>query len=636
MIINFLVVLVGVLISFGCSRSQIQDLTSDSDGSLQMEVKSGEKDCTTPWGEVIRSGEVRKAFLKQLTSSCEESCDSSSAELKCQDGTLEGGTDYIYDRCDKPKCDCQLNFLANKPTLKHGDWIELYRGASIECGSCQTLKEKRVCNDGELSGSAAATQTACRELPCKDCYPDKDLVVAHGSSHLFYKISTGKLCNSKNTCSANSLQRTCQNGVLSGDTLYAQSSCTDVPCNCQIDTVQYNHGSTVKYYTKKAAACDVAYTCASSEVTSTCNNGVIAGLPAAAYSSCQQASCSCDFVDAKGVKTVIPDGGSIDVFTTETVGCDLMCTKGAVSCSKGVLSGNTTYKYTSCSAQSCRCQAPWGSYFTATASTSFATATPRSFFKVNTSTCGVSKCETMTGIEQKYICLKNSGVTYWADLSGNPVTDFSVYKYSACIDPTCYCTVNNRSIAQGSAQTFYKTNTVPCGVSCEASGNSMTIRCNKDLTSDVLPIGTNPESFFQGASFSTCTMAACPDVPGVPTDGGVVGTGDGEAGDGGGSGGGTGDGLGPGFHFTGRSSGGGSGSPGAAFIYYLNVLTPHGEGCALPWGGNITHLGTVLAFTQAAATGGTKCSSYRVLRTCMSGVLSGATSATHLNCTESP
>ena len=127
---------------------------------------------------------------------------------------------------------------------------------------------------------------------------------------------------------------------MSGDTTYGATSCDVVSCDCEFlgQTIANGDSLTVYTNTTDCVAC--------TDGLVSCDTGVLSGDTSYGATSCDVVSCDCEFLGE-----TINDGDSLTVYTTAT-DC-VACTDGSVSCDTGVLSGDTTYGYTSCSVISC-------------------------------------------------------------------------------------------------------------------------------------------------------------------------------------------------------------------------------------------------------------------------------------------
>ncbi len=672
----------------GCNRSSINESSEGISTEQKVIVMTDEKQCKTAWGETLMSGESRKAYRQSETTSCRQTCEEISETITCKDGKLSNADAFIHPTCNRPKCDCKLDFLPNAPSLKHGDFVRLYTTQSIECKSCEQFEVQRQCVDGLLTGDANAKFQSCDSIACKDCPISTEFFVKHNESKLFFKTNRGLNCDAQKKCesAARSQTRTCSNGILSGDTAFNQLTCTNDFCSCTVQNSTYKHNENLNYYTRSESKCSDNFNCgdAGVKVSSKCVDGQIQGLSTGLtiFNSCAQEQCKCIFKDANNVETTLNDGQKIDVFSASTVACGVSCNtvkgqitcsrgklsgnvnyvttscasnscgcthgqvridngatkevftnaspicgikcdsikgfvsctngvlsgdtgkmattcaeqtcdcsyqntdaqmititnatsafvwekkvatcgvtcnsmKGSVSCANTVLTGSTTFKANTCSEQKCECTTPWNT--TVLAKDTYQLASKIPFYKMDKSKCGELKCAQTPNLIKYFACVKTGTTTVWMDDQQNIVTSFPEYKFNTCSNPSCYCTVQGKNINENAVMGFYKKDKVACGASCETADNYVSISCSSDLTYSVTPRDINLESFFRASPAPTtyCKPDDCPPGQVIGSPGGGGGNGDGQVGDGGGSGGGTGDGQGIGIGFGGRQSGGG-------------------------------------------------------------------------------
>jgi len=161
MMIKYFIFIMTAISVLSCGKSKINEGEQQSESGNKVLVSLDQKSCVTPWGETILSGESRKAFKQNKTANCTTTCESIAADVVCQDGVLSGADQYLYNSCEKPKCDCKVDFLAQPVTLKHGDFLKTYSKSLVECGVCTDYEVQRQCVDGLLTGEAAATNQSC-------------------------------------------------------------------------------------------------------------------------------------------------------------------------------------------------------------------------------------------------------------------------------------------------------------------------------------------------------------------------------------------------------------------------------------------------------------------------------------------
>lgn len=519
--------ILSILLS-SCFKSKISESVEPSLDSTKVLVKSDEKKCVTPWGEVLQSGDRRLAYRQSKTDHCRASCDTLSEYIVCTDGVLSNADEYIYNNCERPKCDCNIDFLNRPMLLRHGDYLKLYTKSISECEPCEKFEVQRQCVDGVLTGDETATLQSCSLKKCQDCPLSATETLAHGQTKDFYKTDKGVSCDPSLKCESQNVKqpRTCWNGVLSGNSNYNMMTCADKPCSCKIENSTFPHGGNVTYYKSKQAQCRDSFLCedASNKITSTCTDGVVAGLGLGqGFEGCIQEKCSCKFVDQSGTIFDIPDGKSIPVYSNAQPSCGNSCSavKGEVQCVKGVLKGNVDYKAKSCVESTCDCQFK----DTKGQSVTVKDGESTSVYAEESPQCGIS-CKSGTVTCKKTV------------LSG----DIS-FKAKSCVAQTCDCSFTDidgvKSIVTNkNSQPVYAAKKVSCGNTCA----SATVSCNNTLLTGNLnykatscsvetcicktPWGTNVTAseskstpiIFYKQEASICGQAKCNQIPNLFTE----------------------------------------------------------------------------------------------------------------------
>jgi hypothetical protein len=103
--------------------------------------------------------------------------------------------------------------------VAHGATVTTYQSASVPAGS-QCVSEQRTCTNGALSGSF--TSPTCAVTATTPCTLD-GATIAHGANRIFYSAASIPFSQS---CVTISQQRTCTNGILTGDTTFSHASCS--------------------------------------------------------------------------------------------------------------------------------------------------------------------------------------------------------------------------------------------------------------------------------------------------------------------------------------------------------------------------------------------------------------------------
>lgn len=162
----------------------------------------------------------------------------------CVNGVFSGT--YRYATCSVEKGTESCAF--NSKTIEHGSSVLAYEAASVESGaSCKY--EIRVCDDGELAGSfahALCTGGGTTATYSQGSYYSQGTyysqgsyssgtacsldgaTVPHGKSRYFYRDAYNNPPPggwTDGNCSTIGQVRTCNNGALSGDAIFAKNTC---------------------------------------------------------------------------------------------------------------------------------------------------------------------------------------------------------------------------------------------------------------------------------------------------------------------------------------------------------------------------------------------------------------------------
>jgi len=139
-------------------------------------------------------------------------------------------------------------------------------------GSCQS--EVRTCINGTLSGTF--TKTSCTVGSCDCIGPDGALILNGGSKTYYLNNNPPENCKSES--------RVCTDGTLSGN--YAYPTCTPghSVCTDPAGGADLKDGETRTYYSVKFQTTQAL--CNSKSVNRTCNNGTVSGNKDYKYASC--------------------------------------------------------------------------------------------------------------------------------------------------------------------------------------------------------------------------------------------------------------------------------------------------------------------------------------------------------------
>jgi peptidoglycan hydrolase-like protein with peptidoglycan-binding domain len=378
-------------------------------------------------GVTLQSG-IAHAFYNLQTVPFGSVC--ASQTRACANGQLSGDTSYQYAGCSTlaqtaaqvTQTQTPLSCTFNSHSIPAGQSVAAYQTASVAFGS-QCASEQRLCTNGSLSGSY--NFASCAPADPLSCMQN-GVSVAHGSSKTFYSTAG---VNFGDSCANYVQSRACQNGTLSGSTLYQYVSCTTgQPSACTFNNQTVPNGSTATAYQSASAA--FGQQCVSQ--TRTCTNGTLSG--SYNFASCSIASpLSCAWNGQS-----LAHAASVTAYQAASVPFGQQCASESRICGNGALSG--TYQFASCApAAALACSAPWGASVGNGASvTAFQSAT----------------------VPYGQSCVAESRTCSNGSLSGS-------YANAACsIAAAQSCTVGNTTLANGATQTFFSAQTVAYGSSC--------------------------------------------------------------------------------------------------------------------------------------------------------------------------
>lgn len=367
--------------------------------------------------------------------------------------TGSGGSEDVQKNCTDEGCiedtpgtrTCSFNGLE----IRHGEAVDAY----LDSAAANCRHERRVCDDGNLSGSYQFPTCSVSSDAKKACLFDGK-AVAHGGSVQAYLASS---VESGETCSRQT--RTCNDGVLSGS--YTFPSCSvNAPASCTFDGRTIAHGASVRAFLHSSSSS--SQTLCNVSQNRVCNNGSLSG--SYNFSSCtvnQPRSCSFD-------GRTIPHQGSVRAYlhSSSPFGQTLCNSFQSRACNDGSLSG--TYEYSSCTVDTPRACTFNGR--------TIAHGGTVEAFQHSSAPFGSSNCNT----KQTRRC--SNGV-----LSGS-------YVYASCQVATPQsCLFNGRTIAHGGTVTGYRSSTGVRGTNnaCQP----VTRTCNNGNLSNT------------GAQYASCTLS---------------------------------------------------------------------------------------------------------------------------------
>ncbi len=218
---------VGVQVADLASMEKFTATSCDNINSKDCEIKPAV--CEFNGVEVADGSSV----LAYLTSTVEEGSSCLSESRFCNNGSLSGSFNFE---------NCQINIkkscLFDGREIRHGDFAEAFANSTVGFGET-CISEKRLCNDGSLSGNYRFG--SCEVGAPQACFHNGK-TVQHLASVIAFadsSVAFGSVCNQES--------RACINGVMSGSFAYANCS-PGVPKSCLYNGQTIAHGQSVDAY----------------------------------------------------------------------------------------------------------------------------------------------------------------------------------------------------------------------------------------------------------------------------------------------------------------------------------------------------------------------------------------------------
>lgn len=500
-----------------------------------------------------------------------------------------------------------------------------YTGLELNLSIDTIWVRDRAGNIAKYSKDVRSSSSPC---PCSTPWGE---IIAHGHSRTAYKSQT-VACTT--TCAANSTQRSCNNGVLSGGAEFSSSSCTVVGCpKCKLPWgVEIENGVQVDAFNVSNAPC--AGEC--KKATLRCDRGTLIGNTSIYKNkACAYNKPSCDCTH-EGL--IVKNGESKTVYSSSEVNCGSTCTAGSVTCTSGNLSGQTTYTHFGCSPKICKCTTAWGEQIDLN--------TTLDAYRLDKMNCGESISCDHSSNKIKIKC---------TDVVANKIDvvegvgDLNVFNKPTCSASACGCS-HLGVIFKPTDEPLkvYKIEEAVSPARCDLAGNYGTVRCVQSGTGFVTTGDKNTTIF----KYLSCQDKA---VPGTgegsgtsPLDIGV--------GIGGGAGGGIGNGEGDGEGFSRRLHGGGGGGGGGCDInqppYYCfssrNEARVDMSFCLLPgingysasntnednFMQRMSYGGALTLYSKKEVACGDSCAKYMAVVSCDNGFMSQKSKFKYLDCRE--
>lgn len=312
--------------------------------------------------------------------------------------------------------------------------------------------------------------------------------IEHGESIDAY--SAANACGA--ACSSIRISRTCNNGVLSGDSSFSHPQCQDNVCrSCSVPWGGViMHGTSVNAYRTLEVACGGS--CAGEGQLRSCNNGVLSGSAEYTQPSCTVRMCPCPLPGEFGPGTA-EHGSTITAYRQSTVlcrqNCDAEGNRQIRACNNGTWTGDPTFTRRTCSVNACR-------------NCSFGGNTIPDMGTVQGWNIGSSPCGDSCGAHQTTRRCEDG--TFTRQVGGNWISD-DQYTFASCSDGCVACSLPwGGSLPNGQTVQAYRTQHIaectasPCGT------QRGTLRC--DSPSLVLVEGSGVVSDYL---YDRCTQSRC-------------------------------------------------------------------------------------------------------------------------------
>ncbi len=179
-------------------------------------------------GTYLQSGTSKKFYSKESTTA--SSCDSLAQNRTCTNGVMTGSNQtYKYASCTPTTSVSKASCILDGETIKNGESMKFYRTETSSSCTASSNVEMRSCTNGTLSGTASFKYASCTKtdimaVPSTSCTVS-GVTLKTGEVKKFYKTTTSSDC----LATANTQNRTCTSGVLSGTAEFKNASCSNKP-----------------------------------------------------------------------------------------------------------------------------------------------------------------------------------------------------------------------------------------------------------------------------------------------------------------------------------------------------------------------------------------------------------------------
>jgi hypothetical protein len=229
-------------------------------------------------GQVLTQGQQVIAYATN-TLPAGGNCGSIAEIRTCSNGVLSGS--YNYLSCSAQSAAGTASCTLGGQTIAHNGTITAYSSSTAPYDStCAAQSQVRTCTNGTLSGSYTATSCTRECSFAGASVPSGQQVTAYAASSVPY----GSTCSSQQrTCTNGNLDGSYQYASCSPEAAPSGGGGGGGAASCSLDGVTVAHNDSRIFYNTDVA---YQYTCNYYAQSRTCTNGVLSGSSMYAYSSC--------------------------------------------------------------------------------------------------------------------------------------------------------------------------------------------------------------------------------------------------------------------------------------------------------------------------------------------------------------
>jgi hypothetical protein len=278
----------------------------------------------------------------------------------------QGSENVSVIECEGSESECFCE-LPDGRKLLHGSTIEMYKTSKSSCGlTCAQQMKPAICMNGKLVVESGYNFQKCEEVECQACQLPWGEQLSEGAEIEVYKADKVGCTSS---CQKSTVR--CTNNQLVGANLstYPYPNCILQECKECLTPwgVKVPDGQSIVGYTTETVNCGTK--CSSKSLK--CEAGQFSSVDIALYKfgTCKAETClECE--TPWGLK--IPNNRQVTAFKSSRVACGQSCldNNNALGrmCVDGVLTGDSAYRYGSCSPDICEegggapgfvCRLPW-------------------------------------------------------------------------------------------------------------------------------------------------------------------------------------------------------------------------------------------------------------------------------------